>query len=327
MNGPFYIETLARNGDVLHRYQADSLPIQIGRGYDNDVIIDDAHIAPRHVVVERDEDGGLWMRDLGTRNGLVCKGRRQVAVPLDGNTMVRIGHTTLRVRGRDFSVAPELLDRTMHHWEGAKPGMFGILLVTLFTLFTFWLHDTDEFEPIGYLQAAATGIAAGLAWAGMWAAGNRLFGRHARLGRHLFIVGCALAAATVYKIASTVLAYAFSLDEVVRYGSHVAIALGCVMVYYHLRTIRPHHTRTFKTLCASLFVLGSGLILLSNWQDSGQFADEHYMAVILPPAVRASPDHPVDDFMKDVAALKPELDMERHRKVQDGFEEEEENDE
>ena len=34
MNGPFYIETLARNGDVLHRHQVAQLPIRIGRGYD-----------------------------------------------------------------------------------------------------------------------------------------------------------------------------------------------------------------------------------------------------------------------------------------------------
>ena len=324
MNGPFYIETLARNGDVLHRHQVAQLPIRIGRGYDNDYIVDDAHTAPNHVVVEANEAGRLVMRDLGTRNGVVSKGKRHSMLALDGNTVVRIGHTSLRVRSADFQVEPELLDRTMHRWEGALPGMFGILLIVIFTLFTVWLNDTEEFDPINYLQAAATGIAGGLAWAGLWAAGNRLFGRHARLGRHLFILGSALAAATVFKILSTVIAYAYSLDEIVRFGSHVAIAIACTMIYFHLRTIKPQRPRKFAILCGLLFVLGSGLVLLSNKQGTGQFADEHYMSVILPPSLRASPDYPVDSFMGDVQALKPGLDVERTKKVHDGFGAEEE---
>ena len=39
--GPWFIETLARNGDVLHRHRVERLPIRIGRGYDNDYILDD----------------------------------------------------------------------------------------------------------------------------------------------------------------------------------------------------------------------------------------------------------------------------------------------
>ncbi|HEU4853123.1 MAG TPA: FHA domain-containing protein [Telluria sp.] len=324
MNGPFYIETLARNGDVLHRHQVPGLPIRIGRGYDNDYIVDDAFTAPNHVVIEADDAGGLVMRDLGTRNGVVHQGKRHAQLPVDGNTVVRIGHTSLRVRSPQHAVEPELLDRTMHRWEGALPGMLGILLITIFTLFTLWLNDTEEFQPIRYLQAAAMGIAGGLTWAGIWAVGNRLFDRHARLGRHLFILGSALAAATVFKIVSTVTAYALSWDEVVRYGSHVAIAIGCVMIYFHLRTIKPHHPRKFAILSGSLFVLGSGLTLLSNQQVSGQLADEHYMSVVLPPALRASEDYPVDAFMADVAALKPELDVERTEKVRDAFGDDEE---
>ena len=117
MNSPFYIETLARNGDVLHRHQVAQLPIRIGRGYDNDYIVDDAHTAPNHVVIEADDAGQLVMRDLGTRNGVISKGKRHTTLPVDGDTVVRIGHTSLRVRSADYRVEPELLDRTMHRWE------------------------------------------------------------------------------------------------------------------------------------------------------------------------------------------------------------------
>jgi pSer/pThr/pTyr-binding forkhead associated (FHA) protein len=317
MNAPYFVEILARNGDVLHRHQVNSLPIRLGRGYDNDFIIDDAHAAASHAVIESDADGGLQLRDLGTQNGVVSKGKRHLLLPLTGDTVVRIGHTNVRVRGADFPVAPELVDRTMHSWEGLLPGVIGMIMTALFAISTLWINDTQSFQPVRYLQSIAIGMAAALVWSGVWAFGNRLFGRHARLGRHLFIVGCAATALNIFKLVSSLLAYAFSLEWITRYGSHAAIAIVCGMLFYHLCTVKPHHVRRFAVACLAMLVLGSGLILLSNEQRSGRTADDLYMALLLPPAVKVAKDHSVDEFMGDVGKLKPGLDVERAKKVKD----------
>jgi hypothetical protein len=317
MSAPYFIETLARNGDVLHRHQVAGLPIRIGRGYDNDFIVDDAHAAPHHARIDAGDDGALVLRDLGSRNGVVHLGRRTASLVLSGDTVVRIGHTTLRVRGADYPVAPELVDRTRHGWEGTLPGVAGIALVSAFALLTYWLTDTQSFQLIRYLQVLAYVLGVALAWCGAWAFGNRLFGRHARLGRHLFIVGCAVMAITGYKLVSSVLAYAWSLDWIIRYGSHVAIACGAGMLYFHLCTVKPHHARRFAIVCAALAVLGSGLKLISNQQASGRLSDELYMAVLLPPALRASPDHSLDEYMTRVGGLKARVDVERTKKLKD----------
>jgi hypothetical protein len=314
MKGPWFIETLARNGEVLHRQQVDMLPIRLGRGYDNDVIIDDAYAAPRHALIETGPDGELVLRDLGTKNGVVHKGRRRDSLPLSGNTIVRIGHTTLRVRAADFPVAAELVDRTMHSWEGALPGLAGIVLIGAVSVLVRWLGDTRSFELLRYLQALAVGAGVALVWAGMWAFSNRLFGRHARLGRHLFIVGCGVAAVTAYELAAASVGYAFSLEGFTRYGSHVAIALLAGMVYFHLATVKPERTRRFASLCVALALLGSGLTLISNVQRNGRLGDELYMSVLMPPAMRASPDHGIDEYMGQVGAMKARLDVERAHK-------------
>ena len=311
MTGPWFIETLARNGDVLHRHRVDALPIRIGRGYDNDYILDDAYAAPRHAVVESDGQGGLVLRDLGSRNGVVHAGKRAKLLALGGNTVVRLGHTTLRVRPADFPVPAELLDRTMHGWEGALPGLAGTGLIALVALFTMWLADTQPFRLFRYLQALAYGLGAGLVWAGLWALGNRLFGRHARLGRHLFIFGCGVAVLMAFRLVSSAVGYAYSIEVFTRYGSHVAIVLVAGMVYFHLMTVKRQPRRRFVVICAALALLGSGLVLISNEQRNGRLADELYMSVLLPPEMRATPDSTVDEFMEDVAAMKAELDRER----------------
>ncbi|WP_338764796.1 FHA domain-containing protein [Massilia sp. METH4] len=316
MTAPYFIEVLARNGDVLSRQRFDTLPVTLGRGYDNDFVLDDAHTAPRHAVLDRGEDGFLVLRDLGSQNGIVLHGRRQPEVALDGTTVVRLGHTRLRVRDAGFPVPAELTDTTMHAWEGGAPAMAGLALVALFMGVQEALSDTEGFQAIRYLLKIAGGLGAGLAWSGIWALVNRLFGGHARLGRHLFILGVGLVAIGAWEALSSVLAFAWSAEVFTRYGEHVAMLIACGMVYFHVKTVRPHISpRRLQVICGVLLGLGSGLVMMSNLEENGRLSDELYMSVLLPPSVRQSPDHSVDDFMGAAARLRTQADEERRRDV------------
>jgi hypothetical protein len=42
------------------------------------------------------------------------------------------------------------------------------------------------------------------------------------------------------------------------------------------------------------------------------------MSILLPPSMRASPDHDVDEFMAQVGAMQKHLDSERSRKDKAG---------
>lgn len=311
LRGPWTVETLARNGEVLHRHRVAALPIRMGRAYDNDFIVDDDYAAAHHAVVEAGPDGKLRLRDLGSRNGIVHKGRRiKDGLAIDGATVVRMGHTTLRIRGAGHPVPPELVDRTMHGWEGMLPGGAGIVLALLAALLVAWLTDSsNDLERYAQFPAAAAGV--GLAWSGLWAFGNRLFGRRARLGRHLFIFGCALAALVGLRLLASVVAYAWSIEWLTAYASHAAVATVAVAVYFHLATVTPQFRRRLRLACALLAVLSSVLILAGNMQRHGRTADELYMPVLLPPELRASPDVPVADYIGQVEAMKKEIDDER----------------
>lgn len=321
MRAPYYIEVLARNGDVLQRHRIEQLPIRIGRGYDNDFILDDAHTAARHAVIDADPDGQLVLRDLGSHNGVIHLGKRQQAVALNGSTVVRLGHTSLRLRDADFPVPAEVADTTMHAWEGGVPALAGLALIALFTGAETALSDADSFQAIRYLLIVASGLAGGLVWSGVWALANRLFGGHARMGRHLFILGSGLIAIGAWEVVSNVLAYAWSAEGFTRYGNHVTLMIVCGMVFFHLRTIKPHHPRRLASICAVLMVLGSGLVLMANLQSTGRLADELYMSTLLPPEVRQSKDHSVDEFMLQAAKLKAGADAARARGAKSDAEE------
>jgi pSer/pThr/pTyr-binding forkhead associated (FHA) protein len=318
MKAPYFVEILARNGDVLHRHKVAELPIRVGRSYDNDIILDDAHSAASHAIVELDAHNQVVLRDLGGKNGTVFKGRRQSSVTLDGNTVVRLGHTRLRVRPSDFPVAPEIADTTMHSWEGATPATIGMVLIAAFTLLETWLSDVEPFALIRYLLVLASSLAAGLLWAGVWALANRLFGSHARLGRHLFILGSALATVGLWRAGSAVLAYAWSAESLTRYGNLVTLAIACAMIFFHLVTIKPHHPRRFLIASTIMLLAGSGLVVMTNLQSTGRAADELYMSVLLPPEVRNSEHRSVDQFMANAGKLKAGVDAARAHAVKEG---------
>ncbi len=315
MKAPYFIETLTCNGEVLQRQQLNCLPIRLGRAYDNDFILDDAHTGLRHAVIDGHSDAQLILRDLGSQNGTIHRGKRHSTVLLSGDTVVRLGHTNLRVRGADFPMPPELTDTTMHGWEGAAPASAGLVLVALFATLTAWLDDTESFPIIRYVLAIASALGAALVWSGLWAAGNRLFGGRARLGRHLFILGCGLIAIQVWKIFSATIAYAYSLEWLTRYGNHLLVAIVCGVILFHLRTIKPHHLRPLVLASLVFLGLGSALILLLNLQRTGRLSDELYMAVILPPAVRQSRDHTVEEFMRSAGKLKAGADAARAKSI------------
>ena len=326
MTAAYFIEILAENGEVQQRQRIASLPIRIGRGYDNDFILDDAHTAARHAIVEDDGAGGLLLRDLGSQNGVIHRGQRQLQVALSGNSIVRLGHTRLRVRASDHPVAPELSDTTRHDWEGLRPAVAGLAMIGASAAFSNWLSDADAFEPISYLMLIATALAGGIVWASIWAVANRLFGHVARFGRHLFIIGCGLLAMEVWELGSNVAAYALSLEVLTRYGRHMFIVIVCAMIYYHLCTIKPQHPRRFGLVAVVLAILGSTLILLSNLQISGRLADEAYMSVIYPPALRLSPDQTTDAFFGDAARLQRAVDAERGKATRGADEDEDSGD-
>lgn len=315
MSDHWFVEVLARNGEVRQRHRVESLPIRLGRAYDNDFILDDRHAAAHHAIVESTADGSVKIRDLGSRNGVVHQGRRRDDMPLDGNQVVRLGHTNLRVRGSDFPVEEEVADTTIHSWEGARPASIGLLLIVLLSLTDTWLTDTDKFQMIRYLQKITYLLGAALAWSGLWALANRLFGGHPRFGRHLFILACGLLAMQSWSAGSSIGAYALSLEFLTRYGAIVSIALTSTMIFFHLCTINPLRKRSFAVASLLLTLLTSGIVTMNNYQNTGHVGSELYMQVLLPREFRFSKDKSVSQFIDDAGKLKAKVDAQRGKSI------------
>jgi pSer/pThr/pTyr-binding forkhead associated (FHA) protein len=313
MIAPFFVETLAGNREVRRRQRVDALPIRIGRAYDNDIILEDQHISAHHAIVDQSDDGRLMVRDSGSCNGILHKRRRHTELLLDGNTVFRLGHVSLRIRSADFQVADEVRDTTFNDWEGWPPALAGLALLVCLSAINTWLETTDKFEVTPFLMAIISAVCLGMVWCGAWSFTNRLFGGNARLGRHLFILGCGYTALEIWNLASSAVAYGLSWEVFTRYGSHAAIAIFGVMVFYHLCSIKPGRQRYFAVASVVLALLCSGVKLMFNYRFSGILADETVMGERFPPLIRVSSEKPVSRLISDATRLKSVVDRERTR--------------
>lgn len=316
------IELLDRNGVVVSRQRCDDLPVHIGRGYGNDVIVDDPFVAATHVRIERRTDGVLVARDTESRNGIhaVSSGRwslwQRVTKPsteivLTPDTLVRAGHSTFRVRPIGHPVALERLDKTSHDWEGLRPAMLALALLCALALFNAWSSDTSTQENFLYQTSVATFVGTMLLWAAAWALLNRLFGGRARFGRHLLIGTLLLVASLVTSFVAELLAYAFSLELLSRYESYLSLALLSIAVYFHIATITPLSVAFARRLAVAFAVLGTATFAMYRYSTEHQLGDSLYMSSLHWPAIRMVTPTSTATFMNAAADLKARADARR----------------
>jgi hypothetical protein len=312
----YFVEILNQHGEVQSRHKFSSLPIRIGRGYSNDVIVDDDKIAAEHALIEMNENGMLSLRDLGSLNGLKIKGKRHTQLHINGDTVVWLGQTQIRVRDTNYAVSADVSDSTHTYLQGWPLLANAIFILCVLSLSESWINDINESKASDYIMGILPWFVSGAVWAGVWALANRVFGGGANFNRHLFILSCGLLTAQVAEYIYIVLGFSFSWETPLLYKGHIAIAIACTTIYYHLSLITRKRA-LIKYLCIGTTLTISGLKLLHNYQTTNKLADELYMSETLPPAMRISRNYSLNEFDHAIHDLKKEIDAERDKALKE----------
>lgn len=321
---PFWIEVLSRRDEVIARHKAFPAAdggVHVGRGYDNDVIVDDPYVAARHLRIVRDDSGRPIAEDLGSANGLYLgDDRRRVArAPLDNERVIRIGRTYLRVRETDHPVPPERVSRPGRR---AWPVALGIGAAAIAVdLANTWLTETAEAKLGQYLGAAVTIAGFVAAWATGWAIMSRIFSGRARFERHLLIAASGMLALSLLNDLSPYAAYAFSRAEFTAYRYVVTWLAAGTVCFLHLRIISASRESGFPAwrlkaaALAGLTALAIGMQTLSQWEDSATSDRQHFIGSLKPPALRLVAAQSAQDFFADVSRLRQALEQARSEPI------------
>ena len=87
-----------------YRFQLDRKVVTLGRGTENDIMIDSGSVSVHHAEMRRVE-GGYELHDIGSTNGIKLDGVRQEVIPLYSGSSLKIGDAAF-----DFSLTVEELE-------------------------------------------------------------------------------------------------------------------------------------------------------------------------------------------------------------------------
>jgi hypothetical protein len=318
MGAMMWIEVLSRHGEVASRERIGGAEARIGRAFDNDVVVDDPHVAPHHLRIFRGEDGELIAEDLGTLNGLYREhGRERVArLPLAGEPGIRIGRTILRVHDAAHPVAPEKA-LTPPRAHAAWAAGLGVAVIALL-LAIEWLNLTGERSP-NLLLLPLLGVATVVVvWSGFWALLSRLLFGQARFALQLRIALTAALAFLLWDQLGEWLSYGLAWRELDDYASYGAWAVLGAVCYGHLLAIGPRRMRIAMGVLVALLAAGAAMQYASKAEARRVVGETASLGELKPPAFRLRPAMTPAEFLAGTAATQRAVDEARKREPASG---------
>ena len=318
------IETLDHNRLPRYCRGFDRLPLNVGRAYDNDVILLDPYICAHHIIVG--EDGGGWfIEDTSTHNGTYINGKKMTSKKvyiLSGDT-VTIGNTRLRILSPHHPTKPVLrLTQTNKIFKGIRRPLWAFVLTAVLILLDFLdlYLESDETLPFQrYFWQATIFIVLVIIWVSIWAFVGRLM-RHrtqfaALLSTNVIFILFLYVASTV----SSHIGFIFSSNVVELSVWASFFGIGFAVLLFENLTIATRLSFR-KKIIASIGV--TALIFLTITLAYFAYKDEfnptpEYYKTIKPPYVKplrvASPDQFIEKGKNIFKALEKELKSSKNK--------------
>lgn len=309
------VEILDRRAGVRQRVRLTAFPATIGRGYQNDVILDDRYVDPVHARVEWDGGGVLVLTDLGSTNGVcdVDTGRRVARLPIRSGTEARVGRTLLRFVDAAHPVEPALHEQAegKRRWIGEVPlrDLAIALGAGLLLGFNSFLDATDRVRVSGLLGGALTSLLVVAAWAGTWALVNRITQQRFRFPEHFVIPCAAITAWTVANATTDYLRFLFPrpVDWEMLSGI-AAIGIAIVTLAAHLARVSQMSRRRRLGWSTGVVVGLAAIAALGASGERSEFGSRTEDTPLKPVGAMLIPAGTPSAFFERVDALQGEVD-------------------
>jgi len=308
-----WVEVLSRYRDVATRFRIDGSEAYIGRGYDNDVIVDDPYVAARHVRVFRDTAGRLVAVDAGSKNGMFL-GReraRRDRIVVDPEHPIRIGHTYVRIRDTAHAVPLERLAGAQRRiWPVVTAVLLGAAILGIEALF-LWLIQTNEPRVATYLTPLLTLTGWVLAWTAVWTVVCRVFYGQSGFLQNLLIALTGLLVFSLYREFTQFAAFAFTWPVGVNYDYAAESIVVAVVCFFHLREAGRSHLVQKGVAVAALLAIAIAVQTVQRSEAVSDFGPQNTARRLLPPALHLGPVRGEGDFFAEIERLKAGLDSDR----------------
>lgn len=184
------IQVLSRSGKVSHQHRINAKEINIGRAYDNQVIIEDIHVSEHHAQIKANELGEIEIIDLNSLNKVYDAKKKQIqrSKPINSGDEFYLGKLRIKILFASHPVPKTIkLTKSEETAELFTSTKWVVALSTLFfSLFAIgeYLSFLGEFEIKQLFTPLISLIFALLIWPVFWSLLSRFFKHDARFWAH-----------------------------------------------------------------------------------------------------------------------------------------------
>ena len=293
MDALIVVEVLDGHGRVAARQRfevsADSVPLTIGRAITCDVVLDDAHVAARHVELRVTAGGAVHVTDLGSINGITLNGKRSrgASGALLTQPELQLGLTRLRIRTHHEVLAPEQPHGASWRRGSLLWWVLGAAAVVYgFAAFERWLPAPDNLLPS--IGEDLLSMSAALAvWISAWTLLGRINSGEWRWLLNAAVCLAGIAISDVVLLALRLLLFAFQSTH----GAGLTLIVTALLVggfgYAQLRAVTRVRPRQLAMVVALITCVSFGG---TTWFSSQRLArnvdNVEAFEPIYPPAFR-----------------------------------------
>jgi hypothetical protein len=305
------IDVEERDGHYRRRHELQRWPVSIGRGLDNDIVLDDPHVAARHLDLN-DDNGQIRFAVGETCNGIRIGGEAHAAGDSGiwpSHAELHLGHTILRLR----TAADPLPDEVRLFITGFGLGPASIvslgLLVYALLGWDSWLGMNGEVALWRALAPLFIGFTFLLSfWVAGWSLVSKLFNKQLQFARHLRLalwwIVLMMAADELLELVS----FAFNWPWLDRHAMLIALGGVGALVAAHLRIVALRRAPHLAAGVALLTLAGMSAYMLALYSKTRQVSDHHYMSSLYAPGLRLGKGVSAESFALQAGDLKKTLD-------------------
>ncbi len=302
------VEHLHPDGSVLARIPVRNGRVSIGRGLDNDLILDDAHTAHAHAELIILDDRSALLRDLGSLNGIARqRGKKCQEIPITDAQPLRVGSSWLRVRSSAWPLTPEKPIAKNRTWIWA---LVGLMAVIGHSVWEVWLSDRESTSP-PYLYFVASLVGVLVLWSAAYAVYGRLASGTDRYLQHLLIACVGYLGLNLLDNGLGMLGFVAGWVWPLQWLPYL-LGLGVALIVgTHLRTADPRHWPKTRWALGLVSVVAMAVPLAQQWISRNEFTNVHTMNTMSYPWLRLAQPTSIDRFLNDVNDLKALSDLAR----------------
>lgn len=304
------IEALDRHGAVHASLKIRQWPVTVGRSLDADLVLDDPHIAARHLQIDALTSDSVSAQVLETSNGarlgrkLQARGSR---FDWPSDQTVSLGRLQLRLRLANAAIEPEL---TLPEaaWREVLLTAALVTAALLYLLGQAWLKSSETQKFLQEIPTLLSTVMLGFAgWVGAWALATKLFNGQLQFWRHARVAALVFVVAGLLEAATHLTAFSLSWENLSRFAYLLTILVVAAGVGAHLWVVAPTRRQGLAVGVLAAVLLGLPAMLATQWMRNQRLSNQLYMSVLFPPDWRLAEPVAPRQFLSEAASIEERL--------------------